>query len=156
MTETQGTLGEVLEADHHAIDAYFATYAASLDAGEVDREALASGLRALRHHIWVEEEYHFPPLRSAGLMGPILVMLREHGEIWDLMDRIEAAPEGPVAREAWARLRAVLEAHNMKEEHIVYPHGDEVLNDADAADVRDALVNDTFPQGWVCAMAGRS
>lgn len=157
---TGQTIGQVLESDHHAIDAQFAAFARSLEGDTVDTASLEAGVRALRHHIWVEEELHFPPLRAGGLMGPIMVMLREHGELWDLLDRLEAqvaaaAPNAEIAT-TWGEAAALLEAHNMKEEQILYPSGDQIIDTDTAADVQDALVNKTTPDGWVCQMAGRS
>lgn len=157
---TGQTIGQVLESDHHAIDAQFAAFARSLEGDTVDTASLEAGVRALRHHIWVEEELHFPPLRAGGLMGPIMVMLREHGELWDLLDRLEAqvaaaAPNAEIAT-TWGEAAALLEAHNMKEEQILYPSGDQIIDTDTAADVQDALVNETTPDGWVCQMAGRS
>lgn len=153
------TIGQVLENDHHKIDRHFAVFATSLGNGVVDGAQLTAGITALRHHIWVEEELHFPPLRAGGLMGPIMVMLKEHGELWDLLDRLETqVAEGAVVADittTWQAAAALLEAHNAKEEQILYPSGDKILNTDTAADIQDALVNDTMPEGWVAQMAGR-
>ena len=149
------TIGNVLEDDHHRIDAHLAAFAASVEAGRPDLDELAAGAEGLRHHIWVEEEEHFPPLREAGLVGPIMVMLREHGQLWDALDAIEAgAADGDDVSERWRLLVEVLEAHNMKEERIVYPNGDEVLDPATVERVRAALASER-PRDWVCQMAGR-
>ncbi|MCD6639948.1 MAG: hemerythrin domain-containing protein [Nocardioides sp.] len=155
------TIGQVLEDDHHRIDRHFAAFAASLAGdGAVAEDELAAGITALKHHIWVEEELHFPPLRAAGLMGPIMVMLKEHGELWDLLDRLEAqvAEAAAVAEisATWQVAAALLEAHNAKEEQILYPSGDQVLDTDTAADIQDCLVNETTPEGWVAQMAGRT
>ena len=153
---SEQTVGQVLEDDHHVIDAHFATFAASLEAEEPDAAALKAGAAGLRHHIWVEETMHFPPLRAGGLMGPILVMLREHGQLWDLLRVLEqqgAAGAPAEARQTWAEFAAILEAHNAKEEQIVYPTGDELLSQEASDDVRYALESETMPDGWVCQMA---
>ena len=114
-------------------------------------------MRALRHHIWVEETLHFPPLRAGGLVAPLMVMVREHGEIWDLMDRLESeVGAGVDPQPTWQALMAVLEAHNAKEELIVYPNGDQILTERMADDVRHALLSEETPEGWVCQLAGRS
>ena len=160
MTESTGTVGAVLERDHHRIDEHFAAFAQTLGAGGVDAAALAAGSSALRHHIYVEETYHFPVLRQAGLLGPIMVMLREHGEIWDRLDALDAgvrdqAPAADLAA-TWHALAAVVSAHNLKEERIVYPSGDELLSAADAADVLTGLTSEDTPAGWVCEQAARS
>ena len=122
------------------------------------REAFDDATIALRHHIYIEEVHHFPVVRAAGLMGPILVMLREHGEIWDLLDGIAAALDASrvdEARTLWPQLADVLEQHNMKEERIVYPAGDEALPPEVAAAITDELASGRTPAGWACEMAGR-
>lgn len=148
------TIGAELEHDHERIDAHFAAFGASLAAGPPDAAALAAGAEGLRHHIWVEEEEHFPPLREGALTMPIMVMLREHGQLWDALDAIEAGVgAGEDVGEAWAGFIALLEAHNMKEERIVYPAGDEMLAVETTERVRRALASER-PADWVCEMAG--
>lgn len=149
------TIGATLEADHHRIDGHLAAFAASLEAGDPNLDELRAGAEGLRHHIWVEEEEHFPPLREAGLVGPIMVMLREHGQLWGALDAIEAGvAAGEGVAERWASLIALLEAHNMKEERILYPSGDEMLDSHAIGRVRAALAA-ARPADWVCEMAGR-
>lgn len=151
--------GQRLEQDHRRIDEGFARFAESLSGSAVDREAFDGAALALRHHIYVEEVHHFPVVKASGLMGPILVMLREHGEIWDLLDKVAEALDGGVdaaARELWSKLATVLEEHNMKEEKIVYPAGDQQLPTEVAEEIVGELESGTFPEGWICQMAGRS
>lgn len=159
MSEPSPAVGAVLEQDHQRIDGHFDAFARSLDGGGADAAAFTAGSAALRHHIYVEEEHHFPALRAAGLLGPILVMLREHGEIWDLLDELETGVDtgvpAPDLTEAWQRLARLLGDHNAKEERIVYPAGDQALSDEGAQEVLAALSGST-PPGWVCEMAGRS
>ena len=93
-------------------------------------------------------------------MGPIMVMLKEHGELWDLLDRLEqqvaASASSAEIAATWTQAATLLEAHNVKEEQILYPSGDKIIDTDTAADVHDALVNEATPEGWVCQMAGRS
>lgn len=157
MGEISVGIGQVLQRDHEAIDEHFESFGRSLAAGPVDVAALEAGVRALRHHIWVEETLHFPPLREGALMGPLLVMVREHGEIWDLMDRLEReVAAGADPEPTWEALMTTLGAHNTKEELIVYPSGDQILTQEAADDVRHALLSEETPKGWVCQLAGRS
>lgn len=151
------TAGQALEADHRVIDDHFAAFATAAGRGAVERDRLAAALRALRLHIWVEEELFFPPLRAAGLLGPVLVMLREHGEIWRLLGELETivaaeAPDLPAALAVWESLAEVLRQHNMKEERILYAAADQILDDGTAAEVTDGLA-EALPDGWVCGMA---
>ena len=114
-------------------------------------------MRALRRHIFLEEEFLFPPLRDAGFVAPIFVMLREHGELWRTMQAIEEALEAESADSLvpgqckW--LLAQLEKHNSKEEPILYPHADAVLGAPASAEPRAFLEQGRMPDGWVCAQA---
>lgn len=142
------TLAAALEREHHEIDAGIGKYTAS--AGEsADVEALAGALAALRRHIYLEEEFVFPSLRAAGMLGPILVMLREHGELWTLMDQLEQDATLAVC----AQLTARLDAHNTKEEPIVYPQMDAVLSEPAALELRRFLDSGSMPEGWVATQA---
>lgn len=159
MSDPRKTPGEMLEHDHRSIDEHFDRFAAGLADGQHDAGAFRDGAQALRHHIWVEEEHHFPPLRAAGLLGPILVMLKEHGQIWDLLDELDSAldqgaPNDQVAQ-TYRALGEVLEAHNLKEERILYPAGDEVLDEEAAGIVLAAFTGGSAPQGWRPEMATR-
>lgn len=152
------TVGQSLEHDHHLIDGQFAAFAQALAEDRIDTASLSAATEALRHHIWVEEQLHFPPLREAGLFGPVLVMLREHGEIWNLLDRAAAqAAQGSVADldQTWHSLAELLTAHNAKEEQILYPSGDQILDEPTARAVATALATGARPDGWVCQMAGQ-
>lgn len=155
-TDPPRTVGQQLEHDHHRIDEGFATFARSLSAVVIDRAAFDDAANALRHHIYVEESLHFPVMRASGLLGPVLVMLREHGEIWDLLDDIAAAidhDDDPTVGNLWPELVAVLSQHNMKEERILYPAGDEKLSVADADLIVTTLTTGSTPPGWICEMA---
>ena len=159
MASEPASIGAELENDHRAIDGHFAVFAAGLASGRILTDELRIGSDALRHHIWVEEEFHFPPLRAAGLMGPILVMLREHGEIWDLLDGLDELVALQAGADAliplWTECHAILEQHNLKEERILYPAGDGQLDAENKADISWALAKGTRPGDWVCEMSGR-
>ncbi|AXH98138.1 hemerythrin domain-containing protein [Ornithinimicrobium avium] len=149
------TLTAALEREHHEIDAGLEAFAAGQEAGQPQPEQLARAAAALRRHIYLEEEFLFPPLRAAGLMGPVLVMLREHGEIWRTLDELEqaAARSGGGATDRCRELLGQLERHNAKEEPIVYPEGDAKLDDATKQRLHGFIEDGTMPEGWVCAMA---
>ena len=148
-----------LEADHRAIDDHFAAFGTALSEGRVEADALAAGAAGLRRHIWVEETIHFPPLREAGLFGPVLVMLREHGEIWALLDALDtdvaAGTSAARLAQTFAQLEEALEQHNLKEERILYPAGDQVLDATVAEAARGALSDGLMPADWVCEMFDR-
>ncbi len=154
---TTDTLAAALEREHHEIDRGIEAFLAARAEGRVEIESLESAVEALRRHIFLEEEYLLPPLREAGLMAPIFVMLREHGEIWDTMDLLGAQLRSDPAGEASARtcslLLVQLERHNSKEEVIVYPQVDGTVGAAGDAGPRAFLESGRLPGGWVCAEA---
>jgi hemerythrin-like domain-containing protein len=151
------TLGAALEREHREIDG--AIEAFLVGRGERgDRVAsLLQALEALRRHIYLEEEFLFPPMRDAGFVAPIYVMLREHGELWQTMEAIErdlatdAAEAVPPAN--CKSLLSQLEQHNSKEEPILYPHADTVLGAPASEELVAFLEGGRMPAGWVCAGA---
>jgi len=151
------TLTAALEREHHEIDAGLESFVAGLDEGKIRHEELGRAVDALRRHIYLEEEFLFPPLRAAGLIPPVLVMLREHGEIWRRLDALEAeVGPGTVADTAQARCRELLghlASHNAKEEPIIYPQGDAVLDEGAKRHLLDFIDDGRMPPGWVCEQA---
>lgn len=149
------TLTAALEREHHEIDAGLEAFADGEEAGAPRPDELARAASALRRHIYLEEEFLFPPLRAAGVMAPVLVMLREHGEIWRTLDELEGEVErqGGAVTERCRELLGQLERHNAKEEPIIYPEGDARLDGAAKEELHAFIEGGTMPEGWVCAMA---
>lgn len=153
---TVGTLEAALEQEHREVDAGLEEFADGLAKGEARTVPLAAAIAALRRHIYLEEELLFPPLQKTGLVAAIFAMLREHGEIWKSMDKLEAqvsaGGDDASKLEASKMLAEQIEAHNVKEERIVYPQADSLTPEA-----REALAafmkSGTMPEGWVCARA---
>ena len=154
------TLTAALEREHQEIDAGLGAFVDGLDNGELLGAEFNRAADALRRHIYLEEEFLFPPLRAAGMLPPVLVMLREHGAIWRTLQGLElevgpgtaagtARDRSVVARE----LLALLASHNAKEEPIIYPQGDAVLSDQAKAELHEFIDNGRMPPGWVCAQA---
>ena len=150
-------LSVVLEREHHEIDSGVAAFVEKLDGGCLQPELLSAALDALRRHIYLEETILFPPIREAGLIMPIAVMMREHGHLWHSMDALVGLlgdPADPESlRETCHRLMGQLEQHNSIEEPIIYPHADSDL----PAQVRAELIRfievGRIPDGWVCQQA---
>lgn len=90
-------------------------------------------------------------------MAPIFVILREHGEIWDTMVKIDTQlandPHGGSTGELCRELLARLERHNTKEEADVYPQADWVPSTDAGAGLRSFLDAGRMPDGWVCEQA---
>jgi iron-sulfur cluster repair protein YtfE (RIC family) len=159
MTTTEGgelSLAAAFTHEHHAIDTGIEDYLASADDDPRRRAApLLDAMAALRRHIYLEEEIVFPHLPPGPLMMPLMVMRREHGELWRRMDALAdrlAAPDATTdGLDASCRdLLDLLETHNSKEEPIIYPHLDSDLDDVERARVRDLLADGALPSGWVC------
>ncbi|MEO6907386.1 MAG: hemerythrin domain-containing protein [Abditibacteriaceae bacterium] len=143
------TLQTALELEHRQIDGGIETFTSQ----PTDTAPLFKATEALRRHIYLEEAFLFPPLREAGLMMPILVMIREHGEIWQAMDRVEellnADAENDVVMEACRELARLQDKHNEKEEPIIYSQADQKLGFEDATQLVAYLESSTLPEGWV-------
>ncbi len=76
------SLSDALTREHRDIDTGIRAFVVDLERGVVSPEPLLSAFEALRRHIYLEEAFLFPPIRQAGVLMPILVMLREHGTLW--------------------------------------------------------------------------
>lgn len=126
--EAPGTVTEYLEADHRRLDAILPDVERLAAAGEYPDAArrFAEFESGLGRHIDVEEQILFPTFESATGMagGPTQVMRMEHVQIRDWMraasDSLARGDGGRLA-EAVGGLTQVLSAHNMKEEHMLYP-----------------------------------
>jgi hemerythrin superfamily protein len=147
------TLGAALEREHHEIDEGIAAFLS-----EPSRtEPLAQAMAGLQRHIYLEEEFLFPPLREAGMMAPIFVMLREHGEMWATLAALAEELTDPSATGAATNhcreLVGQLERHNAKEEQILYVQADSVLTAAASAELQEFMASGRLPDGWVCIKA---
>ncbi|HEY5221785.1 MAG TPA: hemerythrin domain-containing protein [Microbacteriaceae bacterium] len=153
----ESTLGSALEREHRDIDGGIEAFAAGLAAGGTDTEPLIRAMTGLRRHIYLEEEFLFPPLREAGMVMPIFVMLREHGELWTTMDSVDALlvadTDSETVLSACRELLAQLDAHNSKEEPIIYTKADTILTQEASAELAAFLSAGQMPAGWVCAKA---
>lgn len=148
------TLAEALEKEHTDIDAGIAAFTAGLAGGTPPVDTMEKALAALRRHIYLEETMLFPPLRAGGLFAAILVMLREHGQMWQLMDELQPliAARGTDAAvpELCERFVALIAAHNLKEEATIYSKADEVLTAPASDELRAFIASGSMPDGWVC------
>jgi len=155
------TLEAALTREHREIDAGIEEFVAGAETGEVRAAPLTRAMDALRRHIYLEETILFPPLRAAGLMMPVMVMLREHGTLWDAMDAIDQAladttsadSASSVLLDQCRQLLALLDEHNTKEEPILYTRADFDLDEASHDDLADFLHSGTTPEGWSCEKA---
>ncbi|MCV7379369.1 hemerythrin [Mycobacterium alsense] len=155
---TSPALSDVLTREHREIDAAIETFIEKLDRGSLQPELLTGALEALRRHIYAEEIFLFPPIREAGVVMPVFVMLREHGELWRTMDALaDLLAEGSDSArltETCAQLLDQLHQHNSKEEPVIYPNADTGLPPHTSAELTRFLESGRTPDGWVCQQAG--
>ena len=151
-------LSAALTREHREIDSGIAAFVEKLDRGSVQPELLSAALEALRRHIYLEEVFLFAPIREAGLVMPIFVMLREHGELWRTMDTlVDLLADGNDPRrlaDTCGQLMEQLHQHNSKEEPIIYPHADTDLPPQTSAELTRFIEAGRTPEGWVCQQAG--
>lgn len=151
------SLAAALEREHHEIDEGIEAFTAEPATGSRDPKPLVRAIQALRRHIYLEEEFLFPPLREAGLMAPVFVMLREHGQMWESLDSLErdleADPNAASILLVCHQLTVQLQHHNMKEERILYTQADQVLTAPASEHLKEFLASGELPEGWVCIKA---
>lgn len=150
----QGSLSRELEQEHREIDDVIKSCADGPAPGADEKAGLKRAVDELRRHIYAEEELLFPPLRKAGMVGPILVMLREHGDMWPLLDTLDhglAEDAGDdVLRTTCRQLLILLQQHNPKEEQILYPEIDRVVGADASPGVHEFLDAGQVPADWTC------
>ncbi|BBY37965.1 hemerythrin [Mycobacterium mantenii] len=154
--------GEVLSAalmrQHREVNAEIELFIEKLGADGLQPELLTSMLEALRRHIYLEEVFVFPPIRETGIVMPIFVMMREHGQLWRTMETL--APlladgrDSLRLKDTCNQLLDQLHRHNFKEEPLVYLHADYHLPAPTSAELSRFLVTGCIPDGWVCQQAG--
>lgn len=132
------TITEALTADHRHGDDLFDN--AILAAGSGDWAAAAPALErfiaALKRHMQIEEDDLFPAFErvTGNRGGPTAVMRIEHRQMLATLDRLSDLVRSGQAEALDAVARSFTELmtlHSTKEENILYPMCDRVL-DADA------------------------
>lgn len=151
------TLSAALTEEHREIDAAIETFIEKLDCGSLQPELLSETLEALRRHIYLEEVFLFPPIREAGVVMPVLVMLREHGELWRTMDTLtDLLADWNDSRrlaDTCTQLLDQLHQHNSKEEPVIYPNADTGLPPHTSAELTRFMETGRTPEGWACQQA---
>ena len=151
------SLAAALEREHQEIDAGIGAFTAGPPPGGRDRQSLARAIRALRRHIYLEEEFLFPLLGAAepGLTAPVLVMLREHAQLWHTLGELARELDAGTGAELTLcrQLAVQLLHHNLKEEKVLYPRADDLVTGPAAARLREFISSGDLPEGWVCFRA---
>lgn len=148
------TLQKILERDFPAIERGINEFLALHGGSTAATVGLRRSIEALRRHIYVEQEFVFPPLRSAGREGPVIAMSSDHADLWRTMDELEtflADHKSPKAQQQTCQiLMAELDRHLSREDPIVFRHVVEVLTPQDEATLRDEVEHAVLPPDWVC------
>ncbi|WP_374403366.1 hemerythrin domain-containing protein [Niveibacterium sp.] len=143
---------EHFAADHRACDDVFARaeQAIAQRAQTQAADAFARFHLLLDAHFRAEEDVIFPAFEAATGMsaGPSAVMRSEHGEMLGLCEdvrRLIMAGDFDEAGSLADTLFSIMQAHNMKEEQILYPMCDQVLS-AHPQVVADAIARLGTPE----------
>lgn len=151
---TGNSLAEALEREHHEIDDGIDAFTAASAIGTHETELLLGAVAALRRHIYLEEEFVFPPMRAGGMVAPLFVMVREHAQMWTTLDALESdlanAADDGVLRKRCHDLMVQLQHHNPKEEQVIYPQADAVLTATASDDLLTFMGSGQLPEGWIC------
>lgn len=126
------TTSDFLGHDHRVCDELWAAVEADADAGDVAavRARLSVFDAAMRRHFDFEEQTLFPALEDAtGMhgMGPTVVMRSEHEQMRRILHTMAGAVAGGDTQgvlDHGDTLLMLIQQHNMKEEHMLYPLAD--------------------------------
>ena len=128
-----------LQADHERLDAIALAVGGLAASGSFAeaRRRFGEFVCGLGWHIDVEEQVLFPAFEEKTGMtrGPTTVMRAEHVDIREGMRRVTAAldaGDAAAAKASLSELTALLGAHNMKEERMLYPMTDRAMGSAEA------------------------
>jgi regulator of cell morphogenesis and NO signaling len=150
-------ISTALMRQHREIGAAIGLFIELLEAGRMQTELMAATLEALRRHIYLEEVFLFPPIRDAGIVMPILGMLREHGQLWATMESLAELltdPEdSPRRKAACHQLLDQLHTHSFNEEPAIYLHANYELPASTNAELARFVATGRLPEGWKCQEA---
>jgi len=137
-----------LSWDHDRLDGLLSEATQRVEQGHLPqaRSIFAAFDEGLRRHIRIEEELLFPLFESRTGMrnGPTTVMRAEHRVIEGELERMRRGLEAGDASEyatGLATLHGVLGSHNAKEEHVLYPTTDDMLDVIERRDIVDRLTH---------------
>ncbi len=147
MPDSSPSLKDFFTLDHRHIDDKWAGVEAAAQAGDVETEK--QNWRAfqgeLLRHLRMEEEVMFPAFEQASGMtdgGPTFVMRSEHDQMRGLIEQMGVAADGDDYDELvdlGDTLLMLIQQHNQKEEHMLYPMAEQALS-ADWATIRERLL----------------
>jgi hemerythrin-like domain-containing protein len=128
------TFSDYMGDDHGRCDRLFATAEAAVDSGDWRQATIDHGrfIDAMQHHFAMEEELLFPAFEQASgnSSGPTVVMRHEHEQMRFLfadMGQALAQHDADSYLGAAETLLILMQQHNAKEEQILYPMSDRML-----------------------------
>ncbi len=147
MSDTSQGLKEFFTLDHRRCDEMWAAVEAAAQAGdvEVEKENWRIFQGEMLRHLRMEEEVMFPAFEQASGMtdsGPTFVMRSEHEQMRGLIEQMGAAADGDDYDELvdlGDTLLMLIQQHNQKEEHMLYPMAEQALT-ADWAKIHERLL----------------
>lgn len=129
------TFTNFMGGDHHRCDQLFAEAEAAVDGGDWQQAESAHRqfIQAMTQHFAMEEELLFPAFEQASgnAMGPTVVMRHEHEQMRALFAEMSDAAKRQDAEGylgASETLLILMQQHNAKEEQILYPMSDRMLD----------------------------
>jgi iron-sulfur cluster repair protein YtfE (RIC family) len=133
---------DFLGSDHRACDDLFASAEAAVAQKNWDsaRELFGRFQAAMARHLAMEEEVLFPAFeaRTGNSMGPTQVMRMEHAQMRSLLQDMASAVSASNQNGFLGlseTLNMLMQQHNLKEENMLYPMSDRVLESE-----RDGLI----------------
>jgi iron-sulfur cluster repair protein YtfE (RIC family) len=135
MSDPSANLAEFFTQDHRQCDDRWVEVEGAADKGDTERvKQLWSAFEAaMRGHLRMEEEVLFPAFEQATGMtngGPTFVMRSEHEQMRGLLDQMGAAADAGDSQELvdlGDTLLMLIQQHNQKEEHMLYPMAQQAL-----------------------------
>jgi iron-sulfur cluster repair protein YtfE (RIC family) len=149
---TGTTVGELLQLDHRRLDRLLGQAIESVASEAWDQawDAFAVFHEGIEKHIQLEEQFLFPAFEAANgfFSGPTEVMRAEHAKILRAADSISSRIKAKRdCLEELDSLTRLLSAHNLKEEQVLYPATDRLL---EALGQRDQLLEQMEAESRGC------
>lgn len=128
------TITDYMSEDHVRCDDLFAAAEDSAASGRWDagQPILDGFLYAMERHFVAEEEILFPMFEEAtgGTMGPTAMMRMEHRQMRELFSAMAQSfrlRDAESFRGEAETLLILMQQHNVKEENVLYPMADQML-----------------------------
>ncbi|MBW1878942.1 MAG: hemerythrin domain-containing protein [Deltaproteobacteria bacterium] len=133
--DTTPSLFTFFEQDHRRCDTLWVQVENAVDSGDaaVIETTWRAFDHALRQHFAMEEETMFPAFEAASGMtggGPTFVMRHEHQQMRGVLDQMADAVQAGDPNDLLGQgdtLHLLVQQHNAKEEGMLYPMADRVL-----------------------------